>query len=80
MVQECKYRLPCNWCDKYNRPCEAIEYEVFNLEQECDHEWRLVELIKHTGGEDIHERCYKCGAMRLRSNDGTIYESGIWQP
>lgn len=28
MLQNCKYRLPCNWCDKYDRMCEAVLFEI----------------------------------------------------
>lgn len=28
MLRDCKYRLPCAWCDKYDRPCEACLYEI----------------------------------------------------
>lgn len=51
--QSCKYRLPCGWCDKYDRRCEHIESliakkdfermaeEIKEIENEhkCEHEW-----------------------------------------
>lgn len=28
MAEECKYRLPCNWCDKYDRECDVVLWEI----------------------------------------------------
>lgn len=75
MLQECKYRLPCNWCDKYDRMCEAVLYEIHKEEQEknvcaqnpkkinkeCEHEWRYGE--KTAVGH--HYICIKCGTMKV---------------
>lgn len=86
MVQDCKYRLPCAWCDKYDRPCQAVEYEIARQEREknlipikCDHNWNFRQTVTTTGGTDYHYRCSKCGALKVESN-GCIYESGEWQP
>lgn len=64
MLQDCKYRLPCNWCDKYNRMCEAVLTEIHIQEQEkneCEHEWRYG--IKSNIG--YHYICKKCGTMHV---------------
>ena len=34
MLRDCKYILPCAWCDKYDRPCLLVEYESAKQEQE----------------------------------------------
>lgn len=46
MLRDCKYRLPCAWCDKYDRECYAVLYEVETtkmqkkiMSQSCEHEW-----------------------------------------
>lgn len=51
MLRDCKYRLPCAWCDKYDRECLAVQYEVSKQErerreednsvpiEECKHNW-----------------------------------------
>lgn len=28
MAEECKYRLPCNWCDKHDRQCDVVLWEI----------------------------------------------------
>ena len=59
MLQDCKYRLPCAWCDKYNRLCEAVLFEIHKEEQEknkkpekCNHEWSFCETRENTGVSD----------------------------
>lgn len=34
MIQYCKYRLPCAWCEKYDRECLVVKYENEKQEQE----------------------------------------------
>jgi hypothetical protein len=80
-MKECKYRLPCNWCDKFDKFCdmsESIEIKLPDANT-CDHDWMLYKTVIHTGGEDYHSRCRKCGAMMVESGE-VIYESGEWQP
>ena len=74
MLQDCKYRLPCNWCDKYNRMCEAVLFEIHkqqeeenvgkqNLKQnlnECEHEWRYEGQL----GNRHHYTCIKCNTLK----------------
>ena len=76
-MQECKYRLPCNWCDKYDRMCEAVLIEI-ELEKQknncypytliptvksnkCEHDWHLVGTL--TGTKSMYKTyiCTKCG-------------------
>lgn len=85
-MKDCKYRLPCVWCDKYDRQCLLVEYEAAKQEREknskpkeCEHDWVFYESRTHTGGTDVYYKCYKCGAIKLVCNDVT-YESGEWQP
>lgn len=65
-LQECKYRLPCNWCDKYNRRCEHIEALIAKsdceriMECECEHEWRYEGQL----GNRHHYRCIKCDTLK----------------
>lgn len=80
-LKECKYRLPCGWCDKYNRRCECIEFEIAKLEyeklhneksKECEHHW---ELTDHRGSRDIHIgewTCPECGQTKTVINGATI--------
>lgn len=78
-MKDCEYRLPCNWCDKFNRVCDEVEYEIYQqtLEPvECDHEWLIFEVTEGTGGRDFTYRCSKCGATKKKCFDGAIYETG----
>lgn len=80
MLQNCKYRLPCAWCDKYDRPCEAVKGEIQKMQKECEHNWVFYQSITTTGGQDVTYHCSKCGAVKLQTYDGVTYESGVWQP
>lgn len=74
MLQECKYRLPCNWCDKYDRMCEAVLVEIHKRQEEesigrpepkkCDHEWRFL----GSNMTDDYYICNKCGANKTTSS------------
>ena len=67
MLQDCKYRLPCNWCDKYDRMCEAVLLEIYKQQEEenvgkpkpkeCKHEWQLKGFVP-TGHTDEVGRMY----------------------
>ena len=68
MLQNCKYRLPCNWCDKYDRMCEAVLLEIYKEEQErnakqkeCEHEWRYLGKLD----DRHHYKCIKCDALKV---------------
>ena len=81
-MKECKYRLPCNWCDRLNKYCDMVEPIKIELpdSNNCDHDWEYSNTVKHTGGDYIHYRCRKCGELRVKTYDGFEYESGKWQP
>ena len=54
--KECKYRLPCGWCDRINEKC------IFYAQCEkpkCEHHfvWNTTEL---------QYRCTRCGEIRYR--------------
>lgn len=73
-LKECKYRLPCNWCDKYDRRCEHIEFEIakMNYREECEHDWTLTD---HRGSRDIkigEWTCSKCGEVKRVINGVVI--------
>lgn len=77
MLRDCKYRLPCAWCDKYDRPCEAVQYEVHKQEQEknskpteCDHEWKLEEqeIIRQKSSYKRY-KCSICGKEQIRKDE-----------
>lgn len=57
IYKDCKYRLPCAWCDKYNRECYVIKNEVLKLQCECEHNWERIG--QNTGGTQY--RCNRCG-------------------
>lgn len=44
MLMDCKYKLPCNWCEKFNEICVVVETELQiekgkHNKKECEHEW-----------------------------------------
>lgn len=67
---------------------EALSEEYKGKEEEkiqdmikCDHDWYFDKAVTLTRGTDYHYRCSKCGALRICSDDGCVYEStGEWQP
>ena len=42
-MKDCKYRLPCNWCDRLNKYCDMVEPIKIELPDtnNCDHDWIL---------------------------------------
>ena len=75
-LKDCKYRLPCNWCDKYDRMCEAILFKIHKFEQEqeknampkeCEHEW--YQYVLDYDGERvlIAHVCSKCGEAKVEN-------------
>lgn len=85
-MKECKYRLPCGWCDKYDKFCDlSMEQINSTVEDKCEHDWKFSESRVHTGGTDVYYKCSKCGATKMKYYDvvETLkyeYESGQWQP
>ena len=64
----CKYKLPCNWCDKFDKQCTEIDCKHNNT---CDHDW-----IHHHGYYSWNEKeqlpikeivfqCRKCGETKI---------------
>lgn len=35
IYEDCKYRMPCGWCDRHNRLCDVVQY---HLKQEQEKE------------------------------------------
>ena len=74
MLQECKYRLPCNWCDKYDKLCDAVLFEIYKQEQEqiqnpksvkeCKHEWYIVGSVTGTKSKYEVFVCSECGEQQ----------------
>lgn len=75
-LKECKYRLPCGWCDRKNEKCELLQKSIVenSFKKElvvkstanqhmCNHEWVLTNLAENTPFF-IHYYCYKCGATK----------------
>lgn len=87
MLRDCKYRLPCGSCDKYDRDCEALQLEIFKQEQNecqnvCKHNWVLEEqeIIK----QKVSYKRYKCSTCgeeqitRTEVRNGEFYET-LWK-
>lgn len=79
-MRDCKYRLPCNWCDKYDRMCETVLLEIYKQEQkenvgypetECKHNWvveKAEAVTKEEAGCTTYytHRCSICGKERIK--------------
>lgn len=71
--KECKYKLPCNWCDKFNKYCdmtEPIKIE-FPDPEKCDHDWILEEIYVYPSEDfKMYHRgkyiCRKCHTVEVR--------------
>lgn len=70
-MKECKYRLPCNWCDKFNKLCDMTEPIKIELPypNKCDHYWVYDKRIQATAGITDYSHCVKCGEIRLEEYD-----------
>lgn len=72
-VENCKYRLSCNWCDKFNKFCDMskpIEITILDPNK-CDHDWRHEDSYINTEtGECKHKyTCRKCHELRMVYNE-----------
>lgn len=68
-MEECKYRLPCGRCDKYDEKCDALKDCAT---KECEHSW-VIEVSKsnyiNAKGEEhciVNAHCRKCGTNNVR--------------
>lgn len=78
-MKDCKYRLPCDWCDKFNKKCEEVDYYELPNSDKCNHTWIYDKSFINTGGRTDYYHCVKCGTKKVVVGDVT-YESGEWQP
>lgn len=75
MIQ-CKYLLPCGYCDKNERICHIREKEILDSCTEelstCSHDYALLgETYETDYAGNIrtityHYKCSKCGALDFR--------------
>ena len=77
-MKECKYRLPCNWCDKLNKYCDMIEPIVIKP-IECEHTWIYDKSMIYTSGQIDYYHCARCGAKKAVDGDVTYESSNEWQ-
>lgn len=77
-MKECKYRLPCNWCDKHNKYCDMVEPITIDLSNidKCNHIWEVEKKYiyppesKNVEPYCIVKRvCCKCHASELLKTD-----------
>jgi hypothetical protein len=71
-VRECKYRLPCDWCDKFNKKCDEVDYYGLPDANTCKHDW----VLETTYISDLDENgkfiyrgrfvCRKCHEVEVR--------------
>lgn len=69
-MEECKYRLPCDWCDKHDKLCDMSMIGI--PISECKHpEWeteRAEAVTKEEAGCVTYYtlRCSACGKTRIK--------------
>lgn len=76
-MKECKYRLPCNYCDKYDRVCDVVEFEINNMTMgNCKHDWLKTKRVTIDNVVFETHKCRRCGVeqeIRVeRLNDGKL--------
>ena len=78
MIQYCKYRLPCNWCDKFDKYCDMVEPIKIEIPDanECDHDWKIEERFIYQPidkNEEPYYRikrvCHKCHTVEMVDMD-----------
>lgn len=75
-MKECKYKLPCNWCDKFNKYCDMTEPIKIELPDpnKCDHDWKVenIYMFPSNNGEPYYiakHVCRKCHELELIKTD-----------
>ena len=80
-MKECKYKLPCNWCDKFNKFCDMTEQIEIKLpdQNNCSHDWKIEQRIvfppEDKNGKPycvIKQVCRKCHEVEFVKDD--IYD------
>ena len=64
-MEQCKYKLPCGWCDRKNEKCEMLKKSIaqipeFSNSTTHNHIW----IIKYITTSGITYYCSKCGAIK----------------
>lgn len=57
IMEDCKYRLPCGRCDKFNKDCD--------MPKKCEHEWDAVSFEMTNNGLLYHFKCNKCNEIKV---------------
>lgn len=65
MKEDCKYRLPCGWCDRQNKKCEMNPITITPL-------YKKAEVDKHieTAISSLPKICGSCGRSTFISQIG----------
>lgn len=64
---DCKYKLPCNWCDKFNKQCTEINCKH---NDKCNHDWVCHHWYSYWNEKEqcpvreIIFQCRKCGETK----------------
>lgn len=76
-MKDCEYRLPCNWCNKFDKVCDITTHGIHI--SKCEHDWQFRGQTETTGGREITYYCNKCGITKIKKifPDGSIYETGF---
>ena len=76
-LDSCKYKLPCGYCDKFDKPCdkvgawwdleeEKLEEKTLRLQAECMHEWMLLKTTWNDYPLMHQVEEYECRKCKLK--------------
>jgi len=72
IVEKCKYRLPCGWCDRTNKICSIYSpTDLQNINDVysniainmCEHQWICNGVSTHT----MSYECKICGEQKIEA-------------
>ena len=87
-MEDCKYKLPCNWCDKHNKYCDMVEpIEIGAPITEHKHNWvteKAEAVTKEEAGCTTYytQRCSICGTewlKRVEVDGNHKFNITIWE-
>ena len=58
-MEDCKYRLPCGRCDKFDKECDLLK--------RCEHNWEAINYIVTNDDIGFRSKCKNCGAIKIDS-------------
>lgn len=77
--KECKYRLPCGWCDRQDRMCDLVQLDIDLAEASrvaaehpcagCKTGWGSMSTL---GIKTCHDTCERLAEWNRRNGNGEM--------